>query len=752
MSVVPVNVARVSMQMQGSLLLGNLQNTQASLLKVSQQLSSGQQLSLPSDDPAAALGIVSLKRQISDSQNYSSNLSFATGILGQADSSLSSLNSLINQAQSIASSQIGANSTPDQRAAQAQVVDSLLTQAMDIANTQFEGQSIFGGQNGLQNPFVSAGGGYRYQGTSTAQSIQTPTGGAIPFTLSGDQVFGAISSQVIGYQNLTPSLTSSTRLADLGGATGKGVTPGAISLTVGGTTTAIDLSNASTINDVVTELNAGLTAAGSDATVSLSGGSLKMTGDSTQNISFSDTQSGTTAAQLGIAVSVPTTTSVTGTALSPKITDLTPLSALNNGAGIDPSGIILTNGANTATITLAGPPALTSVQDLLNAINHSGTNVQAEINSSGNGINLLNPLSGTSMTVGENGGTTAQELGIRSMNAQTSLADFNNGAGVTPIANTLPGPTGNITVTRTDGTQFSVQVNGVSTPSQLIAAINNASGNTTVTAALNTTGNGITLTDTSGGPGNLSVAAGSNYNANGSDLGIFQTGAGGTLAGTNITLSTDDFRVTRKDGTWFDVSVNGASTVQDILNRINSADGNTTPANKVTASLNASGNGISLTDASTGSGVLTVTELNASSAAQQLGIDKTANSATPGQITGDDNNPLEPQGLFSSLTQLRDALLNNDTPGITASAGNLTKDASRVTQVQGIVGAREQDVAARKTAATDQQTQLKESLSLLNDTDFTSAATKLQQLQTSYQASLQVAQMTNNLSLLDFLK
>ena len=93
-------------------------------------------------------------------------------------------------------------------------------------------------------------------------------------------------------------------------------------------------------------------------------------------------------------------------------------------------------------------------------------------------------------------------------------------------AATLPGPTGDITVTQTDGTQFSVQVNGVSTPSQLIAAINNATGNTGVTAALNAAGNGITLTDASGGAGNLSVAAAANYNGEGSDLGIFQTGAG----------------------------------------------------------------------------------------------------------------------------------------------------------------------------------------------------------------------------------
>ncbi len=752
MSVIPVNVARVSMQMQGSLLLGDLENTQQSMLTVEQQLSSGQALSLPSDDPAAALGIVSLKQQISDSTNYSSNLNFATGILGQADSSLGSLQSLLNQAQSIASSDVNTTTSSSQRTADAQVINSIINQAMDIGNQQYEGQSVFGGQNGSSNAFASVGGGYLYQGTSSPQTILTPTGGSLDVTLSGDQVFGAISSQVVGYQNLTPALTGGTQLSDLSGATLDGVKPGTVNLTVGGTTTSVDLSSAASVNDVVNDLNAAITAAGSDATISTSGGSLKITGDTAQTVSISDTQNGSTAAQLGIAVSVPANTNVTGAALGPKITATTPLSALDNGTGIDPSGIVITNGSNTATITLSGPPALNTVQDLLNAINHSGTNVQATINNAGTGINLLNPLSGTSMTVGENGGNTAQELGIRSLNPQTELSAFNNGAGVTPIAGTLPGPTGDITVTETDGTQFSVQMNGVSTPSGLIAAINSATGNTGVTAVMNASGNGITLNDTSGGAGNLSVAAGSNYQGNGSDLGIFQTGAGGTLTGTGITFSTDDFRITRQDGTWFDVSVNGAATVQDVLNDINNAGGNTSPANKVTASLNTTGNGISLSDASTGSGKLAVTPLNASSAAGQLGIAQTATSSMPGQIPGTDNNPLQPEGLFSSLAQLRDAHLNNDTSGITAAAGNLTNAAAQITEAQGIVGAREQDVSSRQSDATNQQTQLKQALSLLNDTDFATAATQLQQLQTAYQAALQVGQITNNMSLLDFLQ
>ena len=752
MSAVPLDIARVSMQMQGSLLLGNLQNTQVGLLQVEQQLSTGQQLNLPSDDPTAAVNIIGLKQQITNNTNYTSNLNFAKGILGQADSTLSSLTNLITQAQSIASSQVSTGVTPDQRAAQAQVVDTLLNQAMELANTQYQGQSIFGGQNGSQGAFAAVGGGYMYQGTSTAQTMLTPGGSTIQTTMTGDQAFGAISSQVVGYRNLTPALTASTRLSDLSGATQKGVTTGPISLTIGGTTSTIDLSSAATVGDVVNMLNAGLSAAGSNATVAVSGGSLVITGDSTQNISIADTQGGATAADLGIAGSIASTTTFTGTALQPQITDTTPLSALNNGAGIDPSGIVITNGTATATISLTG---LNTVQDLINAINGSGTHVQASINTAGTGINLMNPLSGTQLRVGENGGNTADELGIRSLNAQTTLSSMNAGAGVTPIANSVTGATGQILITKTDGTQFSVQMDGIKTPSQLISAINSAAGNTTVTAALNASGNGITLTDTSGGGGNLSVSAGNNFISNGTSLGIFSTGTGGTLTGTNITFATDDFRITRRDGSSFTVSLAGPpapATIQDVLNLINNADGNTAAGNKVTASLNTTGNGIELSDASSGSGALSVTQLNGSQAATQLGIAKTAPSATPGVIAGDDNNPLQPQGIFSTLSMLRDALLNNDTAGITQAGALLQTDNSRAINAGGVVGAREQDVSTRQSEASAQNTQLSSALSLLNDTDFTSAATRLQQLQTAYQASLQVAAQTQNLNLFDFLQ
>jgi flagellin-like hook-associated protein FlgL len=755
MSTVPLNIARVSSQLQGRLLLGTIQTNQLDLLKVQTQLSTQQKLNRASDDPAAALGIESLRRQIATNDNFSANLNFVSGFLAQSDATLGAVSDLVIEAQSIASSQLGASSTPDERAAQAQVVNAMLQQALDLANRRYQNQAIVAGQNGTIDPFISVGGGYQYQGTSSPQGILTPTGGNIPYTLSGDDAFGAVSSQVIGYRDISPALTPATRLSDLGGATLKGVTPGPITLTAGATTVTADLSNAATINDVLTILNDAFASAGSDASVAISGNTLALTGDSTQTLTLADTQSGTTAADLGIASTLAPAAAFASPSLSPRITSTTPIAALNNGAGIDPAGIILSNGTTTATISLAGPPPLVTVEDLLNAINHSGTHVRAQIKSDGTGINLFNPLSGTTLRIGENGGNTADQLGIRSLNLATNLANFNNATGITPIANTLRGPSGQILVTTASGTTFKVAVDGVATPSQLIAAINGATGNTTVTAALNPAGNGITLTDTSGGAGNLTVAPTAGYISNGSDLGILKTGSGATLTGSGISLSTDDFRITRRDGSSFTVSLgvpSSVATVQDLLNRINTADGNTNPATQVTASLNSTGNGIQLSDASAGPGLLTVAALNASEAALQLGLLKTAPAGTPALITGDDQNPLQPQGLFSSLTLLRDSLLKNDNQGISQAATLLAKDGARVIKARGIVGAREKDVAGRLDDVTDEQTRLKQALSLLADTDFTEAATRFQLLQTAYQASLQVAQTTRNTSLLDFLR
>ena len=746
MSVISIP-SRVSDAFANSMLVGTLDSNQAALTKLQQQISTGQRLTSPSDNPSAAVGIEQLNTQLANSTQYNSNLQYAGGFLSTADSALTNLTTTLNQAQQIAGAQVGTTSTAAQRSAAAGQVGTLITAALDAANSTYQNAYVFSGTNGTQPAFASVNGGYVYQGSTQNQGIVTQTGSTLNYTVDGNAVFGGLSAQVTGYQNLSPALTAATQLSDLGGATGSGVTGGQISISNGTQNVTVNLSSASSIGDVQNLIQDALTSSGIGGTVSLAGGHLAVTNPSTP-LTISNVGNDAVATQLGIAQSVAAGAGITGGNLQPRITSTTPLSALRNGAGIDPTGFIVTNGSTSATITLAG---MQTVGDLLNAVNSSGTSVQAQINAAGTGINILNPVSGSAMTIGENGGTTAQELGIRTLQPGTALNTLNNGQGITLASASSSGPSGNIVITKTNGATFSVSLNGITTPGGLVSAINAAAGNGTVTAAFNSSGNGITLTDSSGGAGNLSVTAGTNYIGNGANLGIFKTGAGATLAGTPMSFGTDNFQITQRDGASFTVNVAGAATVQDVLNAINNAGGNS-GATKVTAALSATGNGIVLTDASSGSGTFSVTALNGSQAAAQLGIAGSASNATPGTITGTDISGQQPAGVFAGLLMLQQALANNNTAGITQAAGVLQTAQTQVITQHGLVGAREQDIQTRQSELTTQQTQMQTALAALADTNMASAITQLQTLQTAYQASLKTAQIATSQSLWTFIQ
>ncbi len=741
------SVSRVTSQMQNASLLRNLTQQQLNMLKVNEQMSTKDRLSAASDDPAAAVAIERLDREISANTQYQTNLNYASGFLSVIDASLSSASDIVTQAQSIASSMVNSSVTDEERTNQASVVDSLLTSLMALANKQYQSTSIFGGTNGSKEVYASANGGYKFQGSDTPLSILTPSGSSLAYTTSAGSAFGGYSAQVTGYQNLSAGLSGNVTLTSLSGANGTGINRSTIQISDGVTNATVDLSACKTVQDVVSAINTAATANGwgSPAYVDATNGGISFTaGASALTVSDVD---GTGASDLGIATTIaatPAADTVGGDLGAPsKITLTTPLSALNDGAGISGPGFTISNGTATANISLTG---MSTVQDLLNAINYSGTNVNATINADGTGINIVNTVSGTEMRIAENGGTTADQLGIRSYTSSTLLADMNSGTGVTPISQSASGPSGTIVVTMSDGSKLNVDVTGVTTQSGLISAINTAAGYSLASA--NATGNGITLADTTGGSGNISVSAGNTYVSNGTNLGIFTTGSGNTLTGTDITFSTDDVRITKQDGTSFTVSFKGCNTVQDVLNAINNAGGN---GGSVVADLNPNGNGIRLVDSSTGSSTFKVAAINSSQAGDDLGITGSASSSTPGEIDGEDTNGIMPESLFSTLVMLRNALTTGDQSAITRAGELLSQDSKRLISVQGFVGTQSQDVTNRLSQLTTDQTQLKTSRSLLADTDMTTAVTEYTALTNAYEATLAAAQMTQNLNLIDFL-
>ncbi|MGD1278354.1 MAG: flagellar hook-associated protein FlgL [Tepidisphaeraceae bacterium] len=525
MAILPIGISRVSNLLQASLVQQSVSSTQSQMLQVENELSTGKRINTPSDDPAAAATIGQLNNTLTQRKTYSDNITAATSQLSEADSTLGDLTNLLQQAQEIASANVGSDVTSDQRQSAAAIVQSIYDQVLSIGNKTFNNMYLFAGDAGASAPFAATSDGVLFQGSATTLKNAADASTYLAYQVSGAQVFGSLATGVTGDTDISPQLTAQTRLTDISGTSNDGIRLGSIQISDGSVTKVVDLSSAQSIGDVVRLINqAGV----GSITASISGQGLTLTGSASENISVQDV-GGTAAADLGIATGsggAGVGTPLVGADMNPRITAMTLISDLRNGSGIDNAGLVISNGTTTKTITWS-PTA--TVQDVLNDINGAGLGLKAQIDASGAGLQILNATQGTSMSIAENGGQTATQLGIRTFSPSTLLTQLNGGKGV----NVAGGSTADFQITRADGTTFTVSLGSAKTVQDVIDAINTADGGGGVTASFSTTGNGIVLTDTTGGSGTLSVSALNNSTA-AADLGLDSAPVANVLTGKDV--------------------------------------------------------------------------------------------------------------------------------------------------------------------------------------------------------------------------
>ena len=443
-----------------------------------------------------------------------------------------------------------------------------------------------------------------------------------------------------------------------------------------------------------------------------------------------------------------------------------------SGAPLDQThGLILTNGGKSVNLDISQAK---TIEDLTNLINASGLDFSAQINATKNGIDVRSRLSGADFTIGENGGTTATQLGIRTYTGSTNLADLNRGIGVPTTTDALQSDKlDQLQITARDGNSFTVDLSNTKTVQDVIGRINAATGNNTGTTAVQArvsiSGSGIQLVDSSTsttGPLTVTVAPGTTA---AQYLGLVPAGqtqsvsittdpAGNyRLAGSDV--GKPDLNIIARDGTKLVVDLTGATTVQDAINIINQTSFNAGAS--VTAQLATNGNGIELVDSSaTTTGDLTVQTVEGSQAAQYLGFvpdgqTQVTSHATDASgnyvLTSDDRNTQEVDGLFNSLLRLKAALKTGDVTKIGAAITPLDNDLSKISFSRAEIGSRSQSLDVIKTRLQDENTQLQSSLSDETDVDLVKAISDLTGKQYALQASLQTTANILQLSILNFL-
>ncbi len=662
MSAIPSNLARVPVSLSSQAMLSNLTRTSARLLEAQVQLASGRQVNKASDNPIGASLMIALQRSMDIRQQRFINYDRAESLMNVADAAMGEATDIVLQARDIASQMIGIGGDPATRRNQAEVINAMINEMVDLANTKFGDLYLFGGAQTGQAPIEATLGGYRYTGADYGLSLDLGVGEALEVTLPLGRAFGAMSSRVEGDRDLNPDLVGATRVSDLNGARGLGVTLGSISIDVGGVGTIdVDLSSADSVQDVIDLVDNAIATLEADTSTAILGPG-RVGINSTSNglaldvlagltVTFTDVGAGTTAADLGLSQGSFTIATPDGADVDARLSMLTAIADL---PGVSPLGdFIITNAGQTRTVDTAG---VTTLQDLANAIARTGIGARLTISDNGERINVVSELSGTAMSISETvGGTSATDLGIRSFTGTTRLDAFNNGRGVHILSGSIDPQTG--------------------------------------------------------------------------------------LPDPTLDI---DFRVHLSDGTFFDVDLAGAETVQDVIDMVTAA----APPGTLSIALTDGPNGLTLTDLTGGAGAFRIESRNGSRAAEDLGILVESSGAI---LTGEDRATIEVDSVLTHLVRLRDALLADDSLGITFAGEALTADVDRLAQARAVLGQRSNRVSAIRTREEDRQLLDQSLMSQIRDLDYNEATIRFTSLQAQLQAAMLTTSQLGSLSLFRFL-
>src|SRR5580704_8271055 len=484
----------------------------------------------------------------------------------------------------------------------------------------------------------AAPGSYQFQALQLASS-QTDL----------SQGFVNSTSQTIGTGTLTISagggLESPTLLSALNG--NSGVHPGSIRITdAAGHTTTVDLSNAYTVNDVINAINNNGV---SQVAASTSGGHLVITDQSggAGALSIGNVSGGRTATDLGIAQS-SNSGAITGQDVY-QATSNTLLSQINDGNGLSttpnvPSVKITLTDGTQLNVSLGGAVTVGNVlTDINNATGNGGKLVASLANG---GIKLTDNSGGAgSFTISdENQASVVQELGLNVAASGNTISGGSLIAGINSVLlRNLNGgqgimQAGQIQLQDRTGLTATIDLTGAQSLDQVINAINSAKTTggqkLNLSASLDSAGDGIAVSDTSGstannlvvqdvGGGTLATQLGISVNAAQSSVDsgrlnlqyINQATSLATYAPGGGAVPNGQFTITNSAGKAATIAVTSSDkTLGDVLQQINSA------GIQVTAQLNSTGDGIALVDNAGGTAALTVKDDNGGTTAADLRI------------------------------------------------------------------------------------------------------------------------------------
>ena len=219
---------RISSQQIFSGGINRLQELNTSLNNTYQQISTGQRVNKPSDDPVAAARILKLDQELSRVETYQRNVTLADNRLNQEESALESSIDVIQRIRELTVQAGNGSLSANDRKSISSELEERLGQLANIANTRdASGEYIFSGFQGSVKAFEQdAAGSWKYQGDEGQRVLEIDDGVTVPISDNGKQIFERVPAAPTGENTAVTSGSSITGVSIVNEANLQAAFPG----------------------------------------------------------------------------------------------------------------------------------------------------------------------------------------------------------------------------------------------------------------------------------------------------------------------------------------------------------------------------------------------------------------------------------------------------------------------------------------------------------------------------------------------
>ena len=193
--------------------LQGIQRNYADAMRTQQQISSGNRILTPADDPVASVRLMQLEQQQNMLGQYKGNLSAASGSLAQEEATLNSVNNIMQRVREIAAEAGNGALSQHDRQALATELQEREDELLGLMNTRdARGEYMFSGFQGKTQPFErQPDGSYSYEGDEGQRKLQIGSSLSVAIGDNGKQIFENIPNAArLKSELAAPAPTGST--------------------------------------------------------------------------------------------------------------------------------------------------------------------------------------------------------------------------------------------------------------------------------------------------------------------------------------------------------------------------------------------------------------------------------------------------------------------------------------------------------------------------------------------------------------